>query len=129
MIEQSGDKGKNMPRNAPGLMPSLTAERIAPRQVREPVAQTPPAAASPPTKSTPAPKRGEPGWKQPNRQGKVPISAFVEKQTLFNLKAFLAGTVSAAKQESVTMQDAIIEALRDYCIKYKLQGDPTKFVQ
>ena len=112
-------------------MPSLTAERIAPRQVREPVAEAPQAAQAAParTTSTPAAKRGDPGWRQPNRQGKVPISAFVDKQTLFNLKAFLAGTVSAAKQESVTMQDAIIEALRDYCIKYKLQGDPTKFVQ
>lgn len=120
-----------MPRNTPGLMPSLTPERIAPRQVREPIAETPPAAPAAPTstKTTPARKRGETGWRQPNRQGKVPISAFVDKQTLFNLKAFLAGTVSVTKQESVTMQDAIIEALQDYCIKYKLQGDPTKFVQ
>jgi hypothetical protein len=123
MQKEPPKEGSNTPRDRAGLM-ALSPERLAPRQVTREAAETPRE-----KRAADQPKRGETGWRQPNRRDKVPISAFVEKQTLYNLKAFLAGTVSVAKQESVTMQDAIIEALRDYCIKYKLQGDPAKFVQ
>jgi hypothetical protein len=115
-----------MPRHSPGIM-EIGPERLAPRQVTRELTAAAPTATEKPVAPQEG-KRGDAGWRQPNRRGKVPISAFVEKQTLYNLKAFLA-TVSAEKGESVTMQEAIIEAIRDYCVKYKFKGDPAKFVE
>lgn len=50
------------------------------------------------------------------RDGKTMIGAYIEKDSLFTIQGMLL-ELSRARGERVTMQEAITEALTDYCKK------------
>ncbi len=54
------------------------------------------------------------------RDGKTMIGAYIEKDSLYALQGMLLD-LTRARGQRVTMQDAITEALNDYC---KKNGSP-----
>jgi hypothetical protein len=54
---------------------------------------------------------------KPSRAGKTMIGAYVDKDGAFTIQELLLKR-SREQGERVTMQEAIVEALTDYCKKY-----------
>ena len=58
------------------------------------------------------PRSGKPG-----RAGKTMIGAYVEKNAVFTIQELLL-RLSRERGERVTMQEAIVESLADFCRKH-----------
>lgn len=85
-------------RSGPGLI-DIPADRLKPRMIGEPANQ--------PTRTS-----GSGG-----RAGKTMIGAYLDKGDLYIVQELLL-RLSRERGSRVTMQDAIIEGLRDYCGKH-----------
>lgn len=59
------------------------------------------------------------GKRASGRAGKTMIGAYVEKDAVYTIQELLL-RLSRERGERVTMQEAIVEALTDYCKKHGL---------
>jgi hypothetical protein len=87
-------------RSGPGLI-DIPADRLKPRVIGEPA----------------NPQKPTRGSGSGGRAGKTMIGAYLDKADLYIVQELLL-RLSRERGSRVTMQDAIIEGLCDYCAKY-----------